>query len=177
MEPRPVTDSPRTADVAAPPVTGAMAARPAAAPWPRASWRQRAVQGLLALAAWTLVAVAGGLDPAAVGLGTHEQLGMKPCAFHQLTGRPCPGCGLTTAFANMGHGRVVEALIAQPFGAALFVLVLVMAVGLTAMAVAGWSCLPLLYSSKAPLLVYGMIVLWLAGWGFKAVCMTVVSHP
>lgn len=84
-----------------------------------------------------------------------------------MTGQPCPGCGMTTAFADMAHGRVLAALIAQPFGAMLFVIVLTLAVVLTMSALAGRSLKPALYSQRAPMVIYGLILLWLGGWGFK----------
>jgi hypothetical protein len=32
-------------------------------------------------------------------MSTHTQLGMPPCNFVVLTGKPCPSCGMTTSFA------------------------------------------------------------------------------
>lgn len=133
----------------------------------RGSLLERGIVFVLGLAAWGLVAVAIALDPAPEGLGTHTQLGMAPCTFFQMTGQPCPGCGMTTAFANMAHGRVWAALIAQPFGAVLFVIVLTLAVVLTMSALAGRSLKPVFYSQRVPTVLYGLILLWLAGWGFK----------
>ncbi len=49
---------------------------------------------------------------------THEQLGLPPCRFLQLTGRPCPSCGLTTSFALLAHGdprSAFRANLAGPF--------------------------------------------------------------
>ena len=117
---------------------------------------ERGITFALGIAAWLLVAVAITLDPAPEGLGTHKQLGMAPCTFHQMTGQPCPGCGMTTAFADMAHGRVLDALIAQPFGAVLFVIVLTLAVVLTMSALAGRSLKPALYSQRAPTVIYGL---------------------
>lgn len=42
------------------------------------------------------------------------------CAFHNLTGLPCPGCGLTRAWVAMAHGHVAQALIWHPLGPLLF---------------------------------------------------------
>ena len=36
------------------------------------------------------------------------------------TGWPCPMCGMTTTFALMAEGRVLEAFHNQPFGPVLF---------------------------------------------------------
>lgn len=31
------------------------------------------------------------------------------CVFHNVTGLPCPGCGMTRAFLAIGHGNVISA--------------------------------------------------------------------
>ena len=31
------------------------------------------------------------------------------CVFHNVTGLPCPGCGMTRAFLAIGHGNLVSA--------------------------------------------------------------------
>ncbi len=54
--------------------------------------------------------------PDSRGHGTHEQLGLMPCASIELLGVPCPGCGVTTATSLFAHGRFVEAFVTQPFG-------------------------------------------------------------
>lgn len=36
--------------------------------------------------------------------------GVRLCAFHWLTGRPCPLCGLTRALFALAKGRFAEAL-------------------------------------------------------------------
>jgi len=33
-----------------------------------------------------------------------------PCPYKQMTGRDCPSCGLTRAFAAIGHGRFDDAI-------------------------------------------------------------------
>ncbi len=42
------------------------------------------------------------------------------CAFHHLTGLPCPGCGLTRAWVSMAHGQLVSAFVWHPLGPLLF---------------------------------------------------------
>lgn len=92
------------------------------------------------VAGCTLVLVAAAvIEPDARGYGTHTQLGLPPCGFLLLTGSPCPGCGLTTAFAHGVRGEWVLAATANPIGLVLFIIVcLCIPLGVTA-ALRGWS--------------------------------------
>lgn len=75
--------------------------------------------GLLG-AACTVLGVAGWLKPAAIGYGTHTQLGLPPCMFLQVTHLPCPSCGLTTSFAWAIRLHFWNAFLANPFGILMF---------------------------------------------------------
>lgn len=79
------------------------------------------VVGLLLVAGFGLSAW---LSPDPRGHGTHQQLGLAPCSFLLLTGKPCPSCGGTTAFAHFVRGEWPSAIRAN---AAAFVLALVCA--------------------------------------------------
>jgi len=50
---------------------------------------------------------------------THLQLRLPPCTFRVLTGVPCPSCGLTTSFALLMHGDLVNSLRANAVGTLL----------------------------------------------------------
>ena len=63
--------------------------------------------------------VAARLSPSHSGYGTHEALGMPPCAFLQRTGLPCPGCGMTTSFSWFVRGNLAASIYVQPMGALL----------------------------------------------------------
>jgi hypothetical protein len=73
---------------------------------------------LAGASAAALVLLAFGLwvEPDPRGYGTHERLGLPPCLPMQLWHVPCPGCGVTTAFALAAHGRVLSSLANQPLG-------------------------------------------------------------
>jgi hypothetical protein len=77
------------------------------------------VLALASAALAVLVAFAVALEPDARGFGTHERLGLPACRTIEWWGVPCPGCGVTTAFTLVAHGRILAALATQPFGALL----------------------------------------------------------
>lgn len=66
-----------------------------------------------------LLGTAAMLPPAERGYGTHRQLGLPPCSFMTLTGSRCPSCGMTTAWAHMMRGRVIQAAASNVGGLAL----------------------------------------------------------
>ncbi len=47
------------------------------------------------------------------------------CAFHNFTGLPCPGCGLTRSWVSMAHGQFANALVWHPLGPVLFLSALI----------------------------------------------------
>ena len=62
----------------------------------------------LLAASFVLVAgfgLARRLEPDPRGYGTHQKLGLPECTFQLLWKRPCPGCGMTTAFAHLVRGH------------------------------------------------------------------------
>ncbi len=73
------------------------------------------VVGLAVTLVWLLVQV----DPDPRGHGTHERLGMPPCSWPIVYGKPCPTCGVTTAATWLVHLHPLRALATQPFGALL----------------------------------------------------------
>jgi Protein of unknown function (DUF2752) len=88
----------------------------------RLGWLSR---GLLVIVAVLLAGVLGlsrALVPDPRGYGTHIQLGLRPCAFASMTGRLCPTCGMTTAFAWFMRGRIDRSWRANPAGCLFAVL-------------------------------------------------------
>ncbi|MBI5362573.1 MAG: DUF2752 domain-containing protein [Planctomycetes bacterium] len=73
------------------------------------------------LALVVLVAFALFVEPDPRGFGTHEKLGLPPCAPMELWNVPCPGCGVTTSFTLAAHGRLLASFVNQPLGAAIAV--------------------------------------------------------
>ncbi|MDB5305905.1 MAG: hypothetical protein JWO38_107 [Gemmataceae bacterium] len=93
---------------------------------PRARWFVRTA--LLGIAA-ALAVVFGlacylnpyGPDGAPRSMATHTQLGLPPCNFVVMTGKPCPSCGMTTSFALLVRGDVGASARANWVGTALAV--------------------------------------------------------
>ena len=78
----------------------------------------RLLVAAVSLAVGAALITARQLEPDPRGYGTHEQLGWAPCWFNRYVGRPCPACGMTTAWAYAVRGRIREAVTANAGGAA-----------------------------------------------------------
>jgi len=100
--------------------------RPTVMSTDRAARGERALALLVCIGCLSILAVAAWLEPSGDGAGTHTQLGLPPCGWASRLGRPCPTCGMTTAFAYVADGDLVHAFVAQPAG---FVLALGTAAG------------------------------------------------
>ncbi|MEZ6197528.1 MAG: DUF2752 domain-containing protein [Planctomycetota bacterium] len=70
----------------------------------------------IVIAVAVVLGLAVRIEPDSRGFGTHEQLGLQPCGYLQDTGRPCPSCGMTTAFSNTVRLRFGAAFRANPAG-------------------------------------------------------------
>ena len=89
------------------------------------SGRDRLTATALAVGLLVLLAAAALLKPDPRGLGTHQQFGLPPCTFRFLFGRPCPTCGMTTAWAHLVRGQLIAALRANAGGTLLAALAVV----------------------------------------------------
>jgi hypothetical protein len=89
------------------------------------SGRDRLVTAALALGLLVLLAAAALLRPDPRGLGTHQQFGLPPCTFRFLFGRRCPSCGMTTSWACLVRGELLDAFRANVGGTLLAALALV----------------------------------------------------
>ncbi|MEM8945164.1 MAG: DUF2752 domain-containing protein [Planctomycetota bacterium] len=73
----------------------------------------------------TVLVKARTLEPDPRGYGTHEQLGFAPCYFQKLTGKRCPMCGGTTAWAQAARGDVLRATDTNLGATLLFAVVVI----------------------------------------------------
>lgn len=96
--------------------------------WPR----KRLAGHILWFGLWVgVTVVALFLRPSEDGHGTHQQLGLPPCPSVLFFGRLCPGCGMTTSFAETVRGHFADAWQANPFGLVVYVL----------FTLSAWACL------------------------------------
>jgi hypothetical protein len=138
---------------------------------------------MLLVAAASLVGLLGlakTLKPDPRGFGTHTQLGLRPCVFATLTRRPCPTCGMTTAFAWYTRGRIDRAWQANPAGCLFALLTVPVILWLVASAVENQ---PVGFTSLTkPLmgLLVAAVVLGLTSWLIRLIVSSevlVVPEP
>lgn len=133
---------------------------------PAGRWVDRLASVLLVGLALFFVAILWRVQPDARGHGTHEQLGMEPCAWPAVYGRPCPTCGVTTAASHLVHLQPVEAVATQPFGAFLA------GIGLFVAGVAAWSLIRReSFVARVAFMPYGKalaigLLLFAASWAY-----------
>jgi len=75
----------------------------------------RRTAGLLLVALSVVFAISLSYSPADTGY-------ISICIFKNLTGLPCPGCGLTHSFCALGKGRVASAFRFNAMGPPIFLL-------------------------------------------------------
>nr|WP_255712941.1 DUF2752 domain-containing protein [Rhodopirellula sp. JC740] len=88
----------------------------------------RLAVGLSALGLAALLVTARVLEPAAGGLGTHQQLGLPPCSMRVLFGVRCPACGMTTSWSWLTRGDLMASAEASLSGMLLGLYALVVVV-------------------------------------------------
>lgn len=101
------------------------------------SRRSRFFAAIVGVGLSAALLLASQLRPDPRGWGTHEQLGLPPCTFLILSGKRCPACGMTTAWAHFTHGRLADALRTHAAGTLLAVVALVVALAALVVAVRG----------------------------------------
>lgn len=92
-------------------------------PGPISGWVRGALAGI-GLGLIVVFALAIYLDPYQADgrprqMATHQQLGLPPCTFWMVSGLPCPSCGMTTSFALLVRGDLVNSVRANVVGTLL----------------------------------------------------------
>ncbi len=141
----------------------------------KGDWSSRIVWAVLFAVPLAVVITAAMLTPSAAGHGTHTQLGLPPCGFLVFTGYPCPGCGLTTAFAHMVRLQIFGAWHANPFGIVLFLCTAATIPVAAAGLVRGWSVVATLDKLHAEKIAIGLSLLSLGVWIIRVAAQTLAG--
>ncbi len=133
----------------------------------RAGAGERIAGAAVASIALAVLGVAAWLSPAEQGHGTHVQMGLPACTWAVWFDKPCPTCGMTTAFAAAGEGRWLDALAVQPAGMVLSVMTAAAFwLGLHT-AATGSRLGSLAATATRPRSVTMLIIGFLIAWGYK----------
>ena len=133
--------------------------------------RSRLVALLVLAGLATPMVVAAFLTPDPSGAGTHRQLGQPSCTMLVVTGYPCPTCGMTTAFAHAVRGEWIAGFHAQPFGWLLAVMLMFGTCLAAVSVVTGRTWVINWYRVPPIRLVFGMLLLYAAGWAYKIIAV------
>jgi Protein of unknown function (DUF2752) len=97
---------------------------------------------------------------------THTQLGLPPCSSMQMFGKPCPACGMTTSFALLTHGDVVNSMRANWVGTLMCAALIALTPWLLVSAVRGrllWVRNGELFST---IILSGLLLLMVGRWAW-----------
>ena len=133
---------------------------------PIAPWADRVFAAAVAVAASIAFATLARIAPDPRGHGTHEQLGLDAWGWPRSYGIPCPTCGCTTAACLLVHGRVLDAFVTQPFGAAFAAVGTLVGVHATLCLLRGRSFADVIVRWPFWRIVLGGFVLLLLSWGY-----------
>lgn len=135
----------------------------------RVPWPERVMAALMAGCCLAVLVVAACLSPSPTGHGTHEQLGLSACGWVLAAGRPCPTCGMTTAFAAAAHGQWALSFRSQPFGMLLALAAAATFWGGLHVAVFGSRLGRMAARFLRPAVIWSVAALWAASWGYTLV--------
>jgi hypothetical protein len=88
-------------------------------------------------AIWAEFAVLSAILLASILIPPYLANNLLPCPIKSVTGIPCPGCGMTRAFLNIGHGHISTALRFNPNSLLAFLIILSLWINRTIYFIAG----------------------------------------
>lgn len=133
----------------------------------RADITSRVIAGIFAIIILAVLTAAAWITPSSEGHGSHTQLGLAPCQWAVWFDKPCPSCGMTTAFAHAGEGSWVQSAATQPFGLLLVIGSASLFWGALTQAVTGARVGSALGTLLRPRLFIILGVLFAAAWVYK----------
>lgn len=135
----------------------------------RADISSRILAGVFAMIILAVLTAAAWISPNAEGHGSHTQLGLSPCQWAVWFDKPCPSCGMTTAFAHAGEGSWVQSGATQPFGLLLVIGSAALFWGALSQAATGARVGSALGGMLRPKLFIVLGVLFGAAWMYKII--------
>jgi hypothetical protein len=90
------------------------------------------------------------------------------CLFQRVTGRPCPGCGMTRSMLRLSQGDVVESLRLHPLGLVLAGLWFATLAGTAVGLARGGDPVARFLDRRGAGVVVSLIVLFVASWLLRA---------
>jgi hypothetical protein len=132
-------------------------------------WVRGALLGI-ALGLTVVFAVAWRIKPyredgSAEQMATHQQIGLLPCTFVEKTGVPCPACGMTTSFALLVRGDLINSLGANWVGTMLAAFCLAFIPWAVIGVVRGRTPFVRSLEKASIVVITGLLVLMLLRWG------------
>jgi len=104
-------------------------------------------------------------------MGSHQSLGLPPCNFQRMFDLPCPSCGMTTSFAFLVRGDVVNSVRANWVGTGLAVFCALLVPWCLVSALRGRFLFVRRLEGVLPLLVGVFTVTMLMRWGVVLLLM------
>jgi len=105
------------------------------------------------------------------------QIVMPPCGFLVSTGYPCPTCGMTRAFQYVVRGRLLPGLKSQPMGALLCVATILAIPAALVVLVTGRGWQVDWYRIRPDRLLWLLLAVFLAAWGYKLIEAWLAKGP
>ncbi|MCR4439653.1 MAG: DUF2752 domain-containing protein [bacterium] len=88
----------------------------------------------------------------------------SPCAFHSLTGVPCPSCGATRGAVFLANGRIADSLRVNPLFFVLYVALIFWGLGAMGLMLSRRSITVTLSKWEKRLLRIGLVCGIIANW-------------
>ncbi len=136
--------------------------------WEPVSGTIRLLLALLAVILWAVIFASWYVTPSPDGYGSHIQLAIPKCSWITEKNRPCPTCGMTTAYSLTIRGRIIQAFITQPAGCVFAVCHIILTLLLTYMVIVGKhpTHMTAMVNYFAYRILFTIVFITLAGWAW-----------